>query len=127
MSTILLFDSESADRLVIEGCLSEGDHRLIEAADEAEFFEFLIREQIDLAIVSLAAVSDSALHEYQRLLSATAETKVLALAPVQGGNSLTTLLRAESLRAHHLLAKPVDEGQLLAILHACTPLSSGQD
>jgi hypothetical protein len=63
----------------------------------------------------------------QRALLRTPDTKILALASLEKGDGLTTLLKAESLRAHHLLATPIDPQQFLSILQVLFPLPTNQD
>lgn len=125
MSTLLLLEDDPADRAAIQRAASDTEHCLVEAEDLDDFLNRMMQGQIELAIISLTAVSEEAVPQFQRVLLRTPDTKILALA--QGGDGLTTLLKAESLRAHHLLAKPIDRQQFLTILNVMFPLSAPQD
>jgi CheY-like chemotaxis protein len=127
MPTILLFDDDPAVRAAIERGLSDVEHRLLEVGNPDDFFDRLAQEHVELAIISLAAISEDTAPRFQQALLGSPDTKILALASIEGGNGLTTLLKAESLRAHHLLAKPIDPQQFLAILQVLFPLPTGQD
>lgn len=127
MLTILLLDDDAADRAVIWHTLAGTDHRLTEAASLHDFFDYLGRTPFDLIIMSLAAMPEERIADFHRLLARPPETKVLALAPFRTGDGLRTLLKAEALRAHHLLATPFDTPQFLSILNVTFPVSSSQD
>jgi CheY-like chemotaxis protein len=127
MWTTLLLDDDPADRVVIRRAMPDTEHRLIEADDLSDFLDRLTRERVELAIISLAAVSEDMAPRVQRALLRTPDTKILALASLEKGDGLTTLLKAESLRAHHLLATPIDPQQFLSILQVLFPLPTNQD
>ncbi|ALA57599.1 hypothetical protein [Nitrospira moscoviensis] len=127
MWTTLLLDDDPADRDAIRRAMPETEHRLIEADDLDDFLDRLTRERVELAIISLAAVSEDTAPRVQRALLRTPDTKILALAALDKGDGLTTLLKAESLRAHHLLATPIDPQQFLSILQVLFPLPTNQD
>ena len=127
MWTTLLLDDDPADRVVIRRAMPDTEHRLIEADDLSDFLDRLTRERVELAIISLAAVSEDMAPRVQRALLRTPDTKILALASLEKGDGLTTLLMAESLRAHHLLATPIDPQQFLSILQVLFPLPTNQD
>jgi DNA-binding NtrC family response regulator len=122
MPTILLVEDDHADRSLIRQTLSDTEHTLLEAETLDDCREYITDHHIDLAMVSLTIIPEQAVSDFQRMLQQTPDTKILALAPIQGKDGLTTLLRAESLRAHHLLAKPINPQQLLAILQLTFPL-----
>lgn len=114
--TILVLEDNPPDQTVIRDALSGTEHTLLQAENLDDALEQLSKRHIDAAILSLSAIPERAIPYFQRLLTQAPSTKVVALAPAWGGDGLTTLLRAESLRAHHLLAKPIDTEQLLALL-----------
>jgi DNA-binding NtrC family response regulator len=117
MSTILLFEDDVTDRAIIRRAVFCTDHTLIEAEALEDVADHIASRQVDLMIVSLATVSDEMLPRFQQLLSQMPATKIMALTPPNGADRLTTLLRAESLGAHHLMPKPIDPQQLLTILN----------
>jgi DNA-binding NtrC family response regulator len=96
----------------------------LEAKNLDDALEQLTGRHIDVAIVSLSAIPERAVPYFQRLLNQAPATKVVALAPAHGGDGLTTLLLAESLHAHHLLAKPIDGEQFLNIIQLTCPMST---
>lgn len=122
--TILVLEDNLPDQAVIRRALSGTEHTVLEALNLDDALEQLTGRHIDVAILSLSAIPERAVHYFQRLLNQAPATKVVALAPARGGDGLTTLLRAESLHAHHLLAKPIDDEQLLAIIQLTCPTST---
>lgn len=122
MSTILLLEDNATDRALIRRTVFETEHTLIEAEALEDILAHITHRHIDLVIVSLAIVSENALSTFQQFILQMPDTKVLALTPARGGDGLTTLLKAESLRAHHLMPKPIDPQQLLSILNLTFPL-----
>ena len=126
MPTILVLDDDPADNALIRRIVTDSAYPLLTSKNVNEFQLLMVRQPVDLAIISLTTISETDIENLQRILRHTPETKVIALAPSQHGNGLTTLLRAESLQAHHLLAKPIDPQQLLTILNLAFPLSSQQ-
>lgn len=127
MSTILLLDDDPGDRATIQRAVSDADQRLVQAKNLDDFLRRMREDHVELAIISLDIVSDKTMPDIQNAFLRTPETKILALAPIHGGDGLNTLLKAESLHAHHLLAKPVDHEQLLTVLHVMFPVSAPQD
>ena len=121
--TILVLEDNLLDQAVIRRALSGTEHTVLEALNLDDALEQLTGRHIDVAIVSLSAIPERAVPYFQRLLNQAPATKVIALAPA-GGDGLTILLRAESLHAHHLLAKPIAGEQLLAIIQLTCPLST---
>lgn len=122
MPTILLLEDNATDRALIRRTIFRTEHTLIEAEALEDILAHIIHRHIDLAIISLTIVSEDALPIFQQFLLQMPDIKVLALTPHHGSDGLTTLLRAESLRAHHLMAKPIDPQQLLTILNLTFPL-----
>ena len=122
MPTILLLEDEATDRALIRRAVFATDHTLIEAEALEDVADHIACRHIDLVIISLATISDGVLPTFQRLVSQMPGTRILALTPAQGADRLTTLLKAESLGAHHLLPKPIDPQQLLTILNLTFPL-----
>lgn len=127
MAMILLLDNDPVDRAAIQEAVADAERCLVETDGLDDFLDRLKDGHVELAIISLAAVCENTMPKLQRVLLQTPETKILALTPVQGGDGLATLLKAESLRAHHLLAKPIDRQQLQTILNVMFPLPSQQD
>ena len=80
----------------------------------------------DVAIVALDALPEQSLPEFHQASLYSPSTKILALAPLERQSGLSTLLKAESLHAHHLLARPLDSRQLLTLLQATLPASLRQ-
>ncbi len=117
MSTILLLEDEATDRALIRRVVFGTEHTLIEAEALEDVVGHIAGRHIDVVIISLATLSGEGLATFQRLMSQMPGTKILALTPAQGGDRLTTLLKAESVRAHHLIPKPLDPQQLLTILN----------
>lgn len=120
--TILVLEDNLEDRDVIRRALSSTEYNVLEAENLEDGFEQMTKRHIDVVILSLTAIPEQGIPHFQRLLLQAPAVKVVALAPVRGGDGLTTLLRAESLKAHHLLAKPVEPQQLLTILQLTFPL-----
>jgi hypothetical protein len=85
------------------------------------------QQPVDLVIISLATISELDTARLQQILRRAPDTKVLALAPPRRQTGLATLLRAESLQAHRLLANPIDPEQLLALLNLTFPQPTRQD
>lgn len=127
MPTILLLDDNTADQALICHVVRDGEHTLFAAQNVEAFRQQMVQQPIDLAIISLAAVSEKDIQDVQKILRDAPATKVLALAPSQSGDGLATLLKAESLHARRLLAKPIDPQQLLTILNLTFPLPTQQD
>jgi DNA-binding response OmpR family regulator len=123
--TILVLEENPVDEALIRHALAGTEHTVLEAKDLDHGLEQMTARPIDVVIVSLSAIPELGLPSFQRLLSQSPGTKLVALAPASGTDGLTTLLLAESLHAHHLLAKPVDTEQLLAIIQLTCPLSAG--
>ncbi len=121
MLTILLLDDNPTDRQLVQQALAGTDHDLLEAQSVEEARDYFLTHHVDVAILSLGLIPDQTMPDVQRALSQVPQVKVLALAPVRGEDGLTTLLRAEALHAHHLLAKPIDPQQLQTILHFTFP------
>jgi DNA-binding NtrC family response regulator len=126
MALILLLDDDPLGHTAIQRILSGTDHRLVLAKHFDDVLSLLVWEHITLAIISLAAVPDKAVSIFQHTLHQTPDTTILALAS-KGMNGLTTLLKAESISARHLLAKPIDSAQLLNILNVRLPVPSSQE
>lgn len=127
MPTVLLLDNDSANLPVLREVLAKTEYHLTEAISLQDFFNLLAQGPFDLLIISLALMQEERLEEFHRLLTQTPDTKVLALAPFHPGDGLRTLLKAEALRVHHLLATPFDAQKLLSILNITLPISSPQD
>ena len=121
---ILVLEDNPIDEALIRHALAGSDHTVLEAKTLDHSLELMTAQRFDVVIVSLSAVPERGLPSFQRRLHQAPATKLVALAPASGGDGLTTLLLAESLHAHHLLAKPVDIEQLLAIIHLNCPLSA---
>jgi CheY-like chemotaxis protein len=121
-STILVLEDNLDDRDAIRRLLSGTEYTVLEAENLDYVQDQIGTRHIDVAIVSLTAIPEQAIPRFQRLLLQAPAVKVVALAPVRTGDGLTTLLRAESLKAHHLLAKPVEGQQLLTVLQLSVPL-----
>ncbi len=126
MHTILIFDDNAADCALIQRTVAGSEYRLHEARNLDAFCRQMRLHSIDLAIIALASVRDKDVETVLEALRHTTDTKVMALAR-ERGDGLTTLLRAESLHAHHLLAKPIDPHQLLTMLSLTFPLPIPQD
>jgi response regulator RpfG family c-di-GMP phosphodiesterase len=127
LPTVLLLDDLAEDRTLIEQALGT-EARVVRKRSAEELLEHLLGgEPVDLAVVALDMVSDAAAQEVGRVFGLARGTKVLALAPVQQGSGLTTLLRAESLHAHHLLARPLDAHHLLMVLNSMFPAMAPHD
>jgi CheY-like chemotaxis protein len=126
MPTILLLDNDPMDRGLIRQALSDTEHRLIEVEDCGDFLNRVGQELIDLAIISLTAIPDEVAPRFSQVLLRARHTKLLALAPIEGSDGLGTLMKAESLNAHHLLAKPIDRRQLQMIFNVNFPVIAPQ-
>jgi len=127
MPTILVLDDDAADTALIRRVAPEGEYTVLVSQNLEEFQLQLARQLIDLAVISLATVSEKDTARLQDLLRQAPDSRVLAVAPAQPGDGLTTLLRAESIRAQHLIAKPIDPQQLLSMLALTFPQPSRQD
>ncbi len=121
LPTVLLLDDLTEDRTIIEQVMGS-ECRVVRTASSHELLDRLLGgEPADLAIIALDMVSDGAAQEVGQAFAESRGTKVLALAPVRQGSGLMTLLRAESLRAHHLLARPLDPQHLMMVLNSMFP------
>ncbi len=127
MPTILILDDNEADTALIRRVAAEGEYTVLTAQDLDEFHLQITQQPIDLAVISLATLSEKDTPRLQRILLQAPDTKVLAVAPPQRGDGLATLLRAESLQAHRLLAKPINPNQFLTILNLTFPQPTQQD
>lgn len=127
MPTILILDDNEADTALIRRVAAEGEYTVLTAQDLDEFHLQITQQPIDLAVISLATLSEKDTPRLQRILLQAPDTKVLAVAPTQRGDGLATLLRAESLQAHRLLAKPINPNQFLTILNLTFPQPTQQD
>lgn len=127
MPTILVLDDNAEDVELIRRITVEGDYTILVAQNLEDFRLQLEQQPIDLAIISLATVSEADTPLLQHVLRQAPDTRVLALAPPRRGDGLATLLRAESLHAHRLLAKPIDPEQLLTLLNLTFPQPTRQD
>jgi DNA-binding NtrC family response regulator len=127
MPTILVFDDDAVDAALIARIAKDGDHTVLASQDISEFQLQMTRQPIDLVIISLATVHEQDTARLQSILRQVPDTKVFTIAPAQRGAGLTTLLRAESLGARHLLAKPLDPDQLRAIFDLTFPQPAQQD
>ncbi len=127
MPTILVLDSDAADTALIRRIATDGEYTVLTSQNLEEFQRQMARQPIDLVVISLTTISEKDTPHIQHILLQAPNTKVLAVAPGQRGDGLTTLLRAESLQAQHLLAKPIDPQQLLTILNTIFPLPTKQD
>lgn len=125
--TVLLLGDGTVDRNTIAQVLGH-DCRLLTARDVEEFLSLVDSTQrLDVAIIALDMVSDENAQRIGQLLGPSREAKVVALAPVHQGSGLTTLLKAESLHARHLLATPLDPPQLAVVLNAMSPAVAPQN
>lgn len=122
--TILLLENNPTDEALIRQAVAGTGHTILEAKTLDHALEQMAAQHVDVLIVSLSTIPEGGLPSFQRLLDQAPATKLVALAPASGGDGLTTLLLAESLHAHHLLAKPVDSEQLVAIIQLACPLST---
>lgn len=127
MPTILILDDNEADTALIRRIAADGEFTVLTAQNLDEFHLQITQQPIDLAMVSLATLSEKDTPRFQRILLQSPDTKVLAVAPPQRGDGLATLLRAESLQAHRLVAKPINPNQLLTILNLTFPQPTQQD
>ena len=127
MPTILILDDDAADTALIRRVAADGEYTVLTSRNLEEFHDQMMRQPIDLVMISLATISGQDTARLQSILCQAPDTKVLAVAPSQRGDGLTTLLRAESLQAQHLVAKPIDPQQLLAILNLTFPQTTWQD
>lgn len=127
MSTILVLDDDAADNELIRRVATDSDHTVI-ASVTIEDFEFQMTQQpIDLVIISLTTIRDQDMTRLQPILQQAPAAKIFAVSSFQRATGLTTLLRAESLGAHHLLAKPIDPRQLRRCFEATFPQPAQQD
>ena len=115
MPTILVLDDDAAESALIRQIAADGDRTVLSSENIEEFQSQLARQPVDLVIISLATICEQDTARVLSILRQAADAKVLAVAPAQREPGLTTLLRAESLRARHLLAKPIDPHQLREI------------
>jgi CheY-like chemotaxis protein len=127
MPTILVFDHEPADAELIRRITPDRDYTVLAARTIEDFQLQMTGQFVDLAIVSLAAIAEQDTARLQAILHQAPDTKVFAMAPVQQGAGLATLLKAESLGARRLLSKPVDSEQVLAILDVTFPRPACQE
>lgn len=127
MPTILILDDDAADTALIRRIATDGEYTVLTSQNLEEFHLQMARQPIDLVMISLATISEQDTPRLQPILRQAPDTKVLAVAPAQRGDGLTTLLRAESLQAQRLIAKPIDPQQLLAILNLTFPQPTQQD
>jgi DNA-binding NtrC family response regulator len=127
MPTILILDDDAADTELIRRIVTDGEYTLLTSQNLEEFHRQMMRQPIDLVVISLATISEKETPRLQHILLQAPDTKILAMAPAQRGDGLTTLLRAESLQAQHLLAKPIDPQQVLTILNMTFPQPTQQD
>jgi DNA-binding NtrC family response regulator len=122
MSTILLLEDNATDRALIRRTVFATEHTLIEAEALEDILAHIAHRHIDLVIISLGLVSETTLPTFQQFILQMPDVKVLALTEARGSDGLTTLLKAESLHAHHLMPKPIDPQQLLTILNLTFPI-----
>ena len=127
MPTILILDDDAADIALIRRVATDGEYTVLTSQNLEEFQTQLTRQPIDLVMISLATISAQDIARLHPILHQAPDAKVLAIAPSQREDGLTTLLRAESLQAQHLLAKPINSQQLLAILNLTFPQTAQQD
>lgn len=127
MPTILILDNNAADTALIRRVAADGEYTVLASENLEEFHRQMTRQLIDLAVISLTTISEKDTPHIQHMLLQAPNTKVLAVAPAERGDGLTTLLLAESLKAQHLLAKPIDPQQLLTILNMTFPQPTQQD
>lgn len=127
MPTILVLDDNATDAALISRIAADGDHTVLASQDIEEFELQMARQPIDLVVISLATVHEQDAARLQSILRQTPDTRVCAVAPAERGAGLTTLLRAESLKARHLLAKPLDPHQLRTIFDLTFPQPAQQD
>lgn len=127
MSTILILDDDAADTTLIRRAAADADYTVLTSQDIDEFCLQMVHQRVDLVVVSLATITEQDTPRFESILGQFPDTKVLAVAPAQREGGLTTLLRAESLQARHLLAKPIDPQQLCTILNSTLPQPTQQD
>lgn len=127
MPTILVLDDDAIDTDLIQRVAANGEYTVLVSKNLEEFQFHLESRPIDLAVISLATVSDKDTARLQDLLRQIPGMKVLAVASAQSGDGLTTLLRTESILAQHLIAKPIDPQHFLDLLALTFPQPTGQD
>lgn len=127
MPTILILDDDTADAALIRSIATDGGYTVLTSQNLEEFHRRMTRQPIDLVMISLATIPEEDTPHLQHILLQAPDTKVLAMTPPQREDGLATLLRAESLQAQHLLAKPIVPQQLLAILNMTFPQPTQQD
>ena len=127
MPTILILDDDADDIALIRRIATDGEYSVLTSQNPDEFQRQMAHQPIDLIVISLTTISEKDTPHIQHILLQASNIKVLAVAPAERGDGLTTLLRAESLQAQHLLAKPIDPQQLLTILNLTFPQPTQQD
>ena len=127
MPTILILDDDAADTVLIHRIATDAKYSVLTSQNLEEFRRELARQPIDLVMISLATISEKDIPRLQHILLQSPDTKVLVVAPAQRRAGLTTLLRAESLQAQHLLAKPIEPQQILTILDRTVPRPTPQE
>lgn len=127
MATILVLDDRPDNVELIGRVAAEGDQVLLATRCIEEFLAHMARQSIDLAIISLGTVGERDIPRLQPVLGQYPDTKVLALVPAHQESWLATLLRAESLRARHLLATPINPHQLRTVFDLTFPQPAQQE
>lgn len=116
MPTILILDDDATDAALIHRVGTTEGCTVLTVQNLGEFHNQMTDRAVGLVMISLAAISRQDITGLQPILHRAFNTKVVAMVPFQPDNGLTILLRAESLQAHHLMAKPIDPQKLLALL-----------
>jgi DNA-binding NtrC family response regulator len=127
MAAILMLDDRPDNVELIGRIATESEQVVLATRTIEEFQAHMARQSIDLAIISLGTVGEQDILSLQTILGQYPGTKVLALVPAHQESWLATLLRAESLRARHLLATPINSHQLRAVFDLTFPQPAQQE
>lgn len=127
MPAILLLGNDTADAAPISRIAAEGGHTALASQNIDEFQRQMAGQPIDLVIIFLTTISEQDIARLRPILHQAPDTKVCAVAPDHQESWLTTLLRAESLGARHLLATPINPEQLRTIFDLTFPQPAQRD
>lgn len=115
MALILVADDDRVTRAMLSNILQARGHRVVEAPDGVQALELNKKNDFDLAFIDIFMPEKDGVQTAKSLVADTPTIKIVAMS---GGSTFTA---TESLKwakryCKHILPKPFDEAQIIAIL-----------
>lgn len=116
MPTMLILDDAAGERRRLGEFFQAAGYTVLEAGDEWDAVHLLRERPVDVALVSLLALTHDGLGCIRQHLLRQPRTKIVAMSQTDLSNGLAILLAAEALNVRKIFPKPVDAEALLEIV-----------